>query len=671
MRNLLPLILVSCLLTSVAYPQTPVIRWQKTIGGDAADQLSIMLPTPDGGFIAGGSSTSTTSGEKAEDVRCPNPARCATDYWILKLDDTGAIEWQRTIGCDASDDMKSIGLTSDGGYIVGGTSASDICTDKTGTLRGGTNNDYWILKLDVTGSTQWQKTIGGNRGDRLVHIEQTADGGYIVGGTSQSNTSDDKTEDSWVSGGPLGPIASDDYWILKLDDTGRIEWQKTLGGFAVDDLRSIHQTSDGGYIVGGSSSSGTGGNKTEAIRGNNDYWILKLDATGNIVWQRTIGGNKHDELATIRQTSDGGYIVGGSSMSDDLTGERTEIRLGVGEDYWVLKLDNTGAIQWQRAIRADMANKMADIHETSDGGYIVGGTSTSDISGDKTEDSWNLTNDYWILKLDATGNIQWQKTIGGNGADDLACIREIAPHEYIIGGSSGSAISGNKTDASRGGDSDFWIVKLDFDCAATAWYAADSFCRDESFSYTLPGGASVSVPGIYRDTFVTETGCDSIWVTTLSLIPADTAVTQSGQTLTAVSTGAGYQWINCSDHQSVPGATNRVFTPAASGSYAVVVTSNGCSDTSGCHTVIPATVTGILPAASVHIYPNPAGSVVYIDAPEPVFIIISGMDGKVISTFQNVRQIPVDYLSDGGYLLQINDRNGLPVKREKLIKIQP
>ena len=151
----------------------------------------------------------------------------------------------------------------------------------------------------------WQRTIGGSGKEYLKSIEETSDGGMIIGGYSNSNISGDKSENS---------RGANDYWILKLDSSGNIVWQRTLGGDGEDKLAAFHQTSDGGYIVGGYSDSGISGEKTESSRGFTDYWILKLNSSGSIEWQKTIGGNEGDLLVEIHQTPDDKYILAGSSF---------------------------------------------------------------------------------------------------------------------------------------------------------------------------------------------------------------------------------------------------------------------------------------------------------------------------------------------------------------------
>src|SRR4051812_45342921 len=165
------------------------------------------------------------------------------------------------------------------------------------------------------------------------------------------------------------------FAFLGFSQAPEIEWQKTIGGKGNNNLSSIRQTSDGGYILGGYSDSGFSGDKTGDARGQNDYWVVKLDAAGKIQWQNSIGGSGNDLLNSIWQTSDCGYILGGSSISP-VSGDKTENTLFYN-DYWVVKLDSTGKIQWQKTIVKSGDDNLTSIQQTSDGGYVLGGYSNA------------------------------------------------------------------------------------------------------------------------------------------------------------------------------------------------------------------------------------------------------------------------------------------------------
>ena len=210
-------------------------------------------------------------------------ATVASIFGSFKIDASGNIQWQNTIGGSGDDYGLTTKPTSDGGYIVLGASDSNISGDKTENSRGGL--DYWILKLDSSGNITWQHTYGGAQPDFEAFGEQTSDGGYIVGGYSDSNISGDKTDPS---------NGQRDFWILKLDSNGDIVWQNSIGGSMVDEVLMTSQTTDGGYIIGGFSNSPASGDKSENSAGMRDYWIVKLNSSGNVQWENTIGGNDND-----------------------------------------------------------------------------------------------------------------------------------------------------------------------------------------------------------------------------------------------------------------------------------------------------------------------------------------------------------------------------------------
>jgi len=370
-------------------------------------------------------------------------------------------QWDYRYGWTSGDYLSYLNQAKDGGIILGGYSDSGIGGDKTQATFG--SWDYWILKLDALGNRQFDSDVGGTDTDVLSSMQQTSDGGYILGGYSESGVGGDKTEPLRGGSGDL------DYWIVKLDSAGIKQWDKDFGGTAFDFLYSIQQTSDGGYILGGTSHSGVGGDKTEASRDtatnyNGDYWILKLDAQGNKQWDKTFGGFSREDLCAIQQTTDGGYILGGRSESD-INGDKTQPRWGgYGDsDYWIVKTDSMGNMQWDKDFGGLNWEILCALRQTSDNGYILMGSSFSGISGDKTQPSWGYF-DYWIVKTDAFGIKQWDKDLGGNGDDEAVGNIFFTPDGgYLFSGTSYSSISGDKTEDNLGSEQS-WIVKTDSLC---------------------------------------------------------------------------------------------------------------------------------------------------------------------------------------------------------------
>ncbi len=364
------------------------------------------------------------------------------------------IQWQNTIGGSAFDELTALEQTADGGYILGGYSYSEMSGDKSENSWGGDYRaDYWVVKLNSAGFIEWENTIGGNDNDFLYTIHQTSDGGYILGGSSLSDISGDKTENR------ITPGANPDYWIVKLDASGNILWQNTIGGTNVDELYAIQETADGGFIAGGVSYSGISGDKTEASKGGGDYWVLKLNSIGEIEWQKTIGGNSNDWLFALEITNDSGFILAGWSMSD-ISGDKTEAPIGgpFNIDCWVIKTDATGNIIWQNTIGGTGSDILYDIKQTTDNGFILAVVSDSPASGDKTENCLGMQ-DYWVVKMNEEGNVEWENTIGGPKDDELHSIFQTADSGFILGGWSESDISLDKSEISFDSP-DYWIVKL-------------------------------------------------------------------------------------------------------------------------------------------------------------------------------------------------------------------
>ncbi|WP_298138001.1 hypothetical protein, partial [Flavobacterium sp.] len=401
------------------------ILWEKSYGGKHAEYLMDVQPTADYGFILAGSSLSVKSGNKTQGNNGD------LDYWVWKMNEDGDLDWQKNMGGNGSDFLQSIDLTNDGGFILGGVSASGKSFDKLEESIG--QDDFWIVKLNAKGEEQWQKTIGGSGQEKLHSIKQTKDGGYILGGTSSSDVSGNKTQDSF---GGL------DCWIVKLDKDGKIQWQKTIGGDYVDELRCIEPTFDGGFIVGAYSNSPESGLKTNSNKGIGDYWILKLDKEGTIEWQKTIGGDKDDHLYTIHQAYDGNYIVGGNSNSsasfDKSRGNSN------GTDFWVLKLDGKGEILWQKNYDFGKVDVLTSLVENEDhsfliGGYVKGSVKMEDGRGKfgvgrgKTETG---VDDYIALKIDENGEELWDRIVGSNGDDVLKKVIETRDGGYIMAGTS-------------------------------------------------------------------------------------------------------------------------------------------------------------------------------------------------------------------------------------------
>ncbi len=358
-------------------------------------------------------------------------------------------QWDYRFGGMDDDELFSFQKIADGGYILGGSSVSGISGDKTQNTWAG-SYDYWVVKTDSLGNKQWDKDFGGTGLDWLYALQQTTDGGYILGGFSLSDSSGDKTQDTW---------GSFDYWVVKIDSLGNKQWDKDFGGTNDDELYSLQQTNDGGFLLGGYSNSGISGDKTQnAWGGSYDYWIVKIDSQGNKQWDKDFGGIYDDLLYSLQQTADGGYLLGGYSMSG-ISGDKTQNTWG-STDYWVIKIDSAGNKQWDKDFGGAGSDKLFSLQQTADVGTILGGYSNSHISGDKTQDTWGGF-DYWIVKIDSGGNKQWDKDFGGSiNEDEFGNVFQTSDGGYLASGTSYSLAGGDKTENNLGQEQT-WIVKTD------------------------------------------------------------------------------------------------------------------------------------------------------------------------------------------------------------------
>jgi len=352
-------------LSALMVNRVSAIAFAKTFGGGADDYAYSVRQTSDGGYIVTGLTYSFGAGYD--------------DAFLLKTDASGNLQWARTFGGSNYDWAYSVQQTSDGGYIVAG-----------GTWSFGAGyNDVFLLKTDASGNLQWAKTFGGSSHDYAHSVQQTSDGGYIVAGYTRS----------FGAGG--------DVFLLKTDASGNLQWAKTFGGSDYDWAYSVQQTSDGGYIVAGVTYS--------FGAGNNDVFLLKTDASGNLQWAKTFRGSSYDGALSVQQTSDGGYIVAGYTSS-----------FGAGgSDVFLFKTDASGNLQWTKTFGGGADDYAYSVQQTSDGGYIVAGETYYLITGDV---------DVFLLKTDASGNLQWAKTFGGIGGDYAYSVQQTSDGGYIVTG---------------------------------------------------------------------------------------------------------------------------------------------------------------------------------------------------------------------------------------------
>lgn len=358
---------------------------------------------------------------------------------------TQNIEVQKivTLGGSKNESAQSIVATPGGGYaVLGFTQSMD------GDVLSKTDNsyDFWLLKFDVNGEQEWQKVYGGIDDDRGQDIITTIDGGYAITGSSKSSDGD-VSENAGLN----------DFWIVKINDLGIIEWETSLGHSGTDKCFSILQTQDNGFLVSGvidiSSLELDGCGSSSANRhAGGDYWIIKLDALGTLLWSKSYGGSFSDTAYSAVETQAGDFIIVGSSDSDD-----ADISTNIGSyDFWVLKLSSSGNMLWEKSFGGSEIDRARDVALTSDGNFL--------ITGDSRSNNNDLTNNYgvsdvWIVKIDPNGELIWEKSFGGSNFDGVQAISITENDSFLISGNSRSSdidLIQNK------GNNDAWIFSINF-----------------------------------------------------------------------------------------------------------------------------------------------------------------------------------------------------------------
>jgi gliding motility-associated-like protein len=455
------LFLLLLFFTSALQAQTPTLAWQKCFGGPYLDDGASIEPTSDGGYIMTGE-----AGGPGGDVTGYHGNVQVGDYWVVKMDNTGTIQWERTLGGFSFDGGSIVHQTPDGGYIVGGQSATPAGDgDVTSANHGG--SDFWVVKLSSTGAIQWQNSYGGEQNEYLYGLDFTPDGGYILAGTTLSTSGQ-------VTGQHGG---ANDIWVVKLSSTGAFQWQKCLGGSDDDEAFDVKAYSDGTYVVAGYTYSQDG--DVTGNHGGRDMWVVKLDNGGAILWAKCLGGTGVDQAWGVVAMADGGCVAAGSTTSNDgnVTGNHG------AADIWVVRLDNTGALQWQKCYGGSNSEIAYSMSATPDGGYLVAGSTTS-TDGDVTCFNTNSHLMGWVFKIDGTGVLQWQTVLGGNYFDEEHSIKPTSDGGAIVGGYTGSPdLPGYHPDVTSS-IGDFYAAKLSPPPVVTINVPTGILCAGTPFTFT-------------------------------------------------------------------------------------------------------------------------------------------------------------------------------------------
>ncbi|CAM3322472.1 hypothetical protein [Aequorivita lipolytica] len=358
----------------VKLTKTGDIIWSRTYGGSDDESGSRITKTNDGGYLLSGYTTS-------DDGDVSNNAGFQ-DYWVLKVDSAGNKLWDKSFGYSGSDQAYNAFQTSDGGYFITGyfdvsASGGDGNDVQKGVLHG--VGEFWGIKLKADGTKEWRRYFGGSNNDRSYDAIETADGGFLMTGTSESEDFD-KTDSK----------GSYDYWAVRLTASGDLVWTKSFGGDEIDNSYASIKTQDGNYIMVGDARSSD--QDVTSPRGNADAWLIKFDDNGNKIWQKSVGGTQFDTAQSIVQRTNGDYILSGHSRSND-----GDLLSNNGfNDAWIFVVDANGGLKFQKSVGGSGLDFLSEAIETTDNKILaVGNSESNDLDIPLNQGS----KDFLIVKL--------------------------------------------------------------------------------------------------------------------------------------------------------------------------------------------------------------------------------------------------------------------------------
>ena len=414
------LFLCNCSKTDVTIIQeeeiinTGSLDFAKTFGGSKNEVFYSIDKTIDGGYVIAGYTQSVDG-----DIITKTAA--SFDFWIQKFSADNTLEWQKTFGGSEDDSAASIIQTKDGGFAVLGYSKS---SDTDVSVNAG-SKDFWLIKLSNSGNLLWEKTFGFSGADYGTTLLEAKDGGFLITGvldvSGSNGEGNSKSRATKHTGG--------DYWAIKTDGSGNLQWRKFFGGSLSELPLGVVETRNNNFIIVGSSDSDDF--NIENNKGSYDFWMIKIASTGALLLEKSFGGSAIDEARAIAATNDGNFIVVGDTRSSDV-----DVSLNNGAaDIWILKISAEGDLIWEKTIGGSSFDVARAIYKTQDNGFLIAGSSRSLDNGFENKGQ----NDALILKIDENGNLLWQKTAGGSEIDFLYDVVELNNKLIIAVGESSSS----------------------------------------------------------------------------------------------------------------------------------------------------------------------------------------------------------------------------------------
>ena len=385
----------------------------ETIGGSKNDAFNAITKTIDGGYIVVGYAQSN-------DGDIISKANISFDFLASKFSAENTLEWQKTFGGSEDDKALDIIQTLEGDFIILGSSeSSDLDVSENAGSK-----DFWLVKLSNKGILLWEKSFGFSGIDYGTTLLETKEGGFLITGvldvTASNGQGNAKSTATKHSGG--------DYWAIKTDHTGTLEWSRFFGGSFTEVPSGVLETDAHNFIIVGSSDSNDF--NISNSKGSYDFWIIKISTEGTLLWEKSFGGSEIDEAKAITRTNDGNFIIVGDTRSAD----KNVSKNNGAADIWVLKVSSEGNILWEKTIGGTNFDAARAIYKTQDNGFLIAGSSRS-LDNDFENKGQN---DALILKIDKNGNLLWQKIFGGSKIDFLYDVVELNNKWIIAVGESSS-----------------------------------------------------------------------------------------------------------------------------------------------------------------------------------------------------------------------------------------
>jgi hypothetical protein len=402
--------LLLCTVLSISAQE---VVWQKDIKSSTQDFLSQVTTTIDGQYLITGSSI------QSKKISTENKQNNGYDFHLVKLNPQGDEVWEKYFSGKNHDFLSATVNTQEGGFVLAGTSYSGKGLDKKEESKGG--SDIWLIRINEFGDELWQKTIGGSSDEEARAVIQTTDFGFFIAGNVQNSAKG---------------YGSKDILIVRLDKNGKELSQLVLGGKGLDEVEKMIPTKDGGALLGVYSRSNAGGSKKTENFGEGDYWIIKLNKDGKVEWEKNFGGKGDDHLRTLALTSTG-FLIGGESRSER-SGNKS-VGIEEGTDLWLISLDERGEEIWQKSYNfknRDVLMGMSVLHASdaqSSKGILLGGYTQAEGRIENDDET------FWMLYLDQNGNEQWRKHVKGESSkreERLSDIKLNRDGSIILAGTS-------------------------------------------------------------------------------------------------------------------------------------------------------------------------------------------------------------------------------------------